>query len=65
MYGLVVGVTVGWLARPLLRWWLTVEEWRNAAREAAIAEELLRRMAPTSDPTPDPRDPEPESQLRR
>lgn len=50
--GLLIGVAVGWLANPLLRWWLAVREWREASSEAALADELLRRMAEEADPEP-------------
>jgi hypothetical protein len=43
--GLLIGVAVGLVAGPLLRWWITVREWREASREAELSDELLRRMA--------------------
>ena len=43
--GLLIGVAVGLLANPLLRWWLAVREWREASKEAELADELLRLMA--------------------
>lgn len=54
LIGVLLGITLGWLGRPLLRWWLIALEWREASREADIAEELLRRMAPDREPAPDP-----------
>ena len=43
--GLLIGVAIGLVAGPLLRWWLAVREWREASREAELSDELLRRMA--------------------
>jgi hypothetical protein len=43
--GLLIGVAVGLVAGPLLRWWITVREWREASREAELSDELLQRMA--------------------
>lgn len=54
LIGVLLGVTLGWLGRPLLRLWLIASEWREASRESDIAEELLRRMAPDREPAPDP-----------
>ena len=43
--GLLIGVAIGLVAGPILRWWLTVREWREASKEAELSDELLRRMA--------------------
>ena len=42
--GLLIGVAVGLLLAPVVRWVLTVREWRRASREAGLADEVLRRM---------------------
>jgi hypothetical protein len=52
LVGLVVGLAVGWLANPLVRWWLAAKEWREASRELELADELLRRMAQDDHPRP-------------
>ena len=43
--GLLIGVVVGLLLAPLLRWALAAREWREASREAGLADEVLERMA--------------------
>jgi hypothetical protein len=43
--GLLIGVVVGLLLGPALRFTLTVREWRRAAREAEPADEVVRMMA--------------------
>jgi hypothetical protein len=50
--GFLIGVAVGLLAGPLLRWWVAVREWRDASREAELSDELLRRMGEEADPEP-------------
>lgn len=42
--GLVIGVLVGLLVSPLLRFWLTWHEWAEASREARLTEDVLERM---------------------
>jgi hypothetical protein len=50
--GFLIGVAVGLLTGPLLRWWVAVREWRDASREAELSDELLRRMGEEADPEP-------------
>jgi hypothetical protein len=42
--GLLIGLCVGLLVAPAVRWALTVREWRRASREAGLADEILRLM---------------------
>jgi hypothetical protein len=44
LVGFLVGTTVGLLAGPLLRAWLTFLEWTHASREAELTEELIDRL---------------------
>jgi hypothetical protein len=51
--GLLIGVTLGLLLAPILRWAIAVREWRQASKEARLADEVLRRMVEESRPEPD------------
>jgi hypothetical protein len=42
--GLLLGVVIGLVIGPILRSWLTWQEYRHAEREARLAEDLLRRL---------------------
>jgi hypothetical protein len=48
--GLIVGVLVGLLAGPVVRSFLVRREWRHAAREAALTENLIRLIERDSPP---------------
>jgi hypothetical protein len=43
--GLLIGVVTGLLLGPVLRFTLTVREWRQASRDAEPADEVVRMMA--------------------
>jgi hypothetical protein len=42
--GLLIGIVIGLLLGPVIRSWLTWHEYRNADREARLADDVLRRM---------------------
>jgi hypothetical protein len=50
--GLLIGVVVGLLLGPVLRFTLTVREWRRASRDAEPADEVVRMMAEPDRPSP-------------
>lgn len=51
--GLLIGVTLGLLLAPILRWVLAAREWRQASKEAQLADEVLLRMVEENRPEPD------------
>ena len=42
--GLLLGIVIGLLLGPVIRSWLTWQEYRRADREARLADDVLRRM---------------------
>lgn len=42
--GLVVGLFLGLLLGPVLRFWLAWHTWTEASREARLTEDVLERM---------------------
>ncbi|HZD16618.1 MAG TPA: hypothetical protein VE669_00605 [Actinomycetota bacterium] len=44
LVGLGVGVVVGLVVGPAIRFWLTRQEWKRASREARLTEDVLDRM---------------------
>jgi hypothetical protein len=44
LVGLAIGGAIGFVAGPILRHRLAYREWRDASREADLADELLARL---------------------
>lgn len=44
LVGLAIGGAIGYLAGPILRHRLAYREWRDASREARLADELLTKL---------------------
>jgi ABC-type transport system involved in cytochrome bd biosynthesis fused ATPase/permease subunit len=42
--GLLIGIVIGLLIGPVIRSWLTWQQYRSADREARLADDVLRRM---------------------
>jgi hypothetical protein len=42
--GLVLGLVIGFVAGPLVRFWLAWHEWRDSSREARLTEATMNRM---------------------
>ena len=42
--GLVLGLCIGFLVGPAFRSWLTIREWKEASREARLADRLLTKL---------------------
>jgi hypothetical protein len=47
--GLAIGGAIGYLAGPILRHRLAYREWRDASREARLADELLTKLEELDD----------------
>jgi hypothetical protein len=42
--GLLIGIVIGLLIGPVVRSWLTWQQYRSADREARLTDDILRRM---------------------
>jgi hypothetical protein len=57
LVGVAIGGAIGFLAGPILRHRLAYRAWRDASREADLADELIARLEELDDADRYPREP--------
>lgn len=65
LVGVLIGIAVGLLAGPVLRAWLTYQEWAETsreAREARLTEALITRLDRDLDDLPEADEPTPDDE---
>jgi hypothetical protein len=60
--GVLIGIAVGLLVGPVLRAWLTYQEWAETSREARLTEELISRLDRDLDELPEADEPTPDDE---